>query len=53
MWYGTAKHNIGYAKFRADNQAARIDVLDATNAIVQTIEHDPGQRDKANRLGGV
>jgi hypothetical protein len=53
MWYRKASDAIGYAKFRAGNQAARIDVLDATGVIVETTEHDPGRRDNANTLGGV
>jgi hypothetical protein len=53
MWYGKAEHAIGYAKFRAGNQSARIDVLNVAGAIVETIEHDPGRRDNANTLGGV
>jgi hypothetical protein len=32
---------------------ARIEVLDAAGAIVETIEHDPGCRDNANTFGGV
>jgi hypothetical protein len=53
MWYGNAADAVYYAKFRAGNQAARIDVLDATGAILETIAHDPRGRDNANTLGGV
>ncbi len=53
MWYGATEHAVGYAKFRAGNQSARIDVLDAAGAIVETIDHDPGRRDNANTLGGL
>jgi hypothetical protein len=53
MWYGNAEHAIGYAKFRAGNQSARIDVLDATGAIVQTIEHDPARGENAQTIGGI
>jgi hypothetical protein len=45
MWYRQTEHAIGYAKFRAGNQSARIDVLDASGAIMETIEHDPTRRD--------
>jgi hypothetical protein len=53
MWYGTAAHAISYARFRAGTQSARIDVLDAAGAIVETIDHDPARSDNANTLGGV
>jgi hypothetical protein len=53
MWYGNAADAAAYARFRAGNQSARIDVLDATGAILETIAHDPGRRDNANTLGGV
>jgi hypothetical protein len=53
MWYGNAPDAVHYAKFRAGNRSARIDVLDAAGEIVEAIEHDPGRRDNANTLGGV
>ena len=54
MWYGRVDHAIGFAKFRAGNQSARIEVLDAAGAILETIEHDPAERrESANMLGGV
>jgi hypothetical protein len=53
MWYDDVPGALYYARFRAGNQAARIDVLDAAGAIVERIEHDPGRRDNANTLGGV
>jgi hypothetical protein len=48
MWYGNADDAAYYAKFRAGNQSARIEVLDATGAMLETIAHDPGRRDNAN-----
>lgn len=53
MWYGKTEHAIAYAKFRAGNQSARIEVLDATGAMLETIAHDPARSDNANTLGGV
>jgi hypothetical protein len=53
MWYGTTAHADGYAKLRAGNQSARIEVFDAAGAIVETTQRDPGRRDNANTLGGV
>ena len=53
MWYGTAADAIGYAQFRAGCSPARIDVLDAAGAIVETIEHDTARRENAETLGGM
>lgn len=53
MWYRNADDAASYAKFRAGNQSARIDVIDATGAIVATIEHDPGHRGNANTVGAL
>ena len=53
MWYGTAAHAVGYAQFRAGAQLARIDVLDGTGAIVETIEHDPARRENSQALGDL
>ncbi len=53
MWYGTVRHAIGYARFRAGSQLARIEVLDTTGATVETIEHDPAHRENAQTIGGM
>ncbi len=53
MWYRTASDAIGYAKCRAGNHSAQIDVFDATGAIVERITHDPARRENANTLGVI
>ncbi len=53
IWYLEVRHAIFYAKFRAGDQSARIEVLNATGELIETVEHNPSRRDNANTLGGL
>ena len=44
---------IFYAKFRAGDQSARIELLNAAGEVIETVEHNPSHRDNANTLGGI
>lgn len=52
MWYENVALAVNYAKFRAGNQSARIEVFDGFGVIVEIIEHDPGP-DSEDTLGEV
>ena len=53
LWYLEVRDAISYAKFRAGDQSARIEVLNAAGEVIETVEHNPSRRDNANTLGGL
>jgi hypothetical protein len=53
MWYDDIPGAVYYAKFRAGNESARIEVLNADGEVLRTIEHESTWRDNIDRLGGL
>ena len=53
IWYFKVHRAVAYAKFRAGDQSARIEVLNAAGEVIETVEHNPSRRDNSNTLGGI
>jgi hypothetical protein len=52
IWYFKVHRAVAYAKFRAGDQSARIEVLNAAGEVIETVEHNPSRRGNSNTLGG-
>jgi len=53
LWYGNIDYAVAYARHRAGSERATIEIFDAAGALIQTIHHDPNQRENAGTLGVI